>query len=229
MNWLAAIFSCFSAHSCLNDDASNSCRSGWHLTSTHILIMQVEATHTVVPFQYSGKINELPSVELVRKMFDYDPETGILIWKWHPTSSKAQGMAKLKKEAGKDCKGYIKIKVFAIYHWAHRLAWLHYYGEPPNGLIDHINGNPKDNRILNLRVVDHHGNSSNRRMSKNNTSGFMNVHKVGSLWQACLIYKKKRFIFGRQASAEEAWRKVKELRLRLGLPIEIRPRLGGSE
>lgn len=132
-------------------------------SNTHTKDMHAEATQTVVPFKYSGKINELPSAELVRKMFDYDPETGILIWKWHPTSMTAQGFAKKRREAGKDCNGYKKIKIFEVYHWAHRVAWLHYYGIPPNGLIDHMNAIKTDNRICNLRVVGHKGNGRNRK------------------------------------------------------------------
>lgn len=122
--------------------------------------MNAEAAQTVVPFNYGRKINELPSAELVRKMFDYDPETGILIWKWHPTSYK---VGKGGEPAGKECKGYLKIKIFEIYYWAHRIAWLHFYGEPPNGLIDHMNAILTDNRICNLRVVGHKGNMANRK------------------------------------------------------------------
>jgi|688.fasta_scaffold909455_2 hypothetical protein len=121
--------------------------------------MNEEAKKIVIPFNYIGKTNELPSAELVRKMFDYDPLTGILLWKWHPTSTKVMKGGKI---AGKDSKGYLKVKVFRTYHWAHRLAWVHYYGEPPNGCIDHMNAIKKDNSIANLRVVTYSGNQQNR-------------------------------------------------------------------
>ena len=122
--------------------------------------MSIEANASVVPFKYNGKVNELPSADLVRKLFFYNPETGKLIWKWYPHNK--MGKARIGAVAGKISKGYVKIKISNIYYWAHRLAWLHYYGEPPNGLIDHMNAIKTDNRIVNLRVVDHKGNRMNR-------------------------------------------------------------------
>lgn len=44
----------------------------------------------------------------------------------------------------------------------HRLIWFIVYGEWPKQQIDHIDGNPSNNSILNLRDVSHTDNMNNR-------------------------------------------------------------------
>lgn len=58
---------------------------------------------------------------------------------------------------------------------AHRAVWCLATGRWPNATIDHINGNRTDNRISNLRDVDHVQNCRNQPLSRGNTSGFTGV------------------------------------------------------
>jgi len=80
--------------------------------------------------------------------------------------------------------GYVHIRVQERLYLAHRLAWLYVHGTWPNGNIDHINGDPADNRISNLRECNQ---SQNMRNSKI-------VHKLSSFRKG-VCFDPKRGLF----------------------------------
>lgn len=107
----------------------------------------------------------------VRKLLDYNPETGMLSWRV------SRGRARAGDEAG--CihhEGYRKIMIGGRAYLAHRLAFLVMTGRWPHDQLDHINGARSDNRWKNLRETDAQGNSRNQRVFRNNTSGHMGVN-----------------------------------------------------
>lgn len=63
-------------------------------------------------------------------------------------------------------------------------------------VVDHINGDPLDNRRANLRTCTHAENLCNQKKSKNNTSGFKGVYitktKEGKPRFSVMISKNKR-------------------------------------
>ena len=69
----------------------------------------------------------------------------------------------------------------------------------PKMVADHINGNPLDNRRINLRECTNSQNLSNRGKEKGNTSGFVGVWpcKQTGLWGAELTHNGKRMWLGR--------------------------------
>lgn len=71
--------------------------------------------------------------------------------------------------------GYRKISINKREYCAHRLAWLYVYGEWPKDQIDHINNDPSDNRICNLREATFNQNMQNRRIKKNHPTGYKGV------------------------------------------------------
>jgi HNH endonuclease len=71
--------------------------------------------------------------------------------------------------------GYLAIRLYGKLHYAHRLAWMHFYGEPPGALIDHVDRNPLNNAVANLRVANPSQSSMNRRLQSNSTTGLKGV------------------------------------------------------
>ena len=133
------------------------------------------------------------NIETLEQLLSYDPETGILTWKERPLelcfsagTMKTFNVRFAGKEAGtitnthpEMVNGYYK-KQFNIrgkQYRAHRVAWALHHKQWPSDQIDHINGNPLDNRVENLRVVSRATNNKNKRMPSHNTSGFIGVTK----------------------------------------------------
>ena len=106
-----------------------------------------------------------------RLWLNYDPDTGVFVWK------AAFGKAKIGAVAGTpSAKGYLVIGVQGRRFLAHRLAWMFVFGAMPNGQLDHIDGNPANNRIANLREATNSQNHGNRGPSRASTSGVKGVY-----------------------------------------------------
>jgi hypothetical protein len=106
--------------------------------------------------------------------------------------------------------GHLHAGVGGRNHSLARLIWLYVTGEWPTGYIDHIDGDPQNNRIANLRDVSPRVNSQNRgRPPKHNKTGLMGVH-YDSRDRAIHKYRARLHINGKQVSlgtfmtAEEA-------------------------
>lgn len=114
----------------------------------------------------------------------YDPESGIFVWRGRSVndfkSANARSMWKSRYEgkiAGHiDASGYGHIRIRKKLYPSHRLAWFYVHGVWPKNVIDHINGDPSDNRIANLRDVTIQVNIQNmRKPSKSNKTGELGV------------------------------------------------------
>jgi hypothetical protein len=121
----------------------------------------------------------MTTVEHIRSVLDYNPQTGEFTWKAHSRRPDLVG-----KRAGSPTNtGYWAIAIHNQKRLAHRLAWFYVTGIWPSKHIDHIDGDKKNNSFANLREVDRFGNLQNmRRPTKANKSGFLGVSKHQGKW-----------------------------------------------
>lgn len=168
----------------------------------------------------------LPVDHIDISKFDYEPESG-KVYRNTPNGKVESGT--VTTSGPKRNKKYLRARINGTRVYLHRLAWRLFYGQWPDGEIDHINGNGMDNRIENLRVVDRSQNRMNCRVLKRNTTGQAGVRKRGSKWVAQIMLRGKYIYLGSFDDFESA-RKVRvEEQIRLGFsPDHGSDRLGES-
>ena len=169
----------------------------------------------------------LPDVETLRKLLDYDPETGFFTWKPRPVDMFSKPMIQKSwntRFAGKrafpttNSDGYHQGSVDGPLLKAHRIAWAMYHGSWPEGQIDHINGDRTDNRIVNLRDIPPLENHKNRKLAKNNPSGIIGVYwrKEQNCWMAKIGLNNKIVHLGYFANLSDAIEARKKAERMLG-------------
>jgi len=85
-----------------------------------------------------------------------------------------------------------KIKNFLI----HRLIYQAHNGTIPEKMcIDHIDNNPQNNNIENLRVATNSQNNMNIKTKKNNLSGYKNIYKTKCNTYMVQIIKNKKKVY----------------------------------
>ena len=126
-------------------------------------------------------------------MLRYEPDTGKLFWKERDFAPSASEMrrwntryANTEAFTSLTGGGYTNGHILGRWFRGHRVVWAIFYGEWPGGVIDHIDGNCRNNRIENLREVSRTVNSQNCARAKNNSSGVTGVkwRKNRSRWEA---------------------------------------------
>jgi len=165
------------------------------------------------------------SYEEACELVHYDPEFGRFFWKlrsekWFTDgyhSAKGQANRWNLKWAGKEtflnCNttGYPQARINGIMVCAHRLAWLIMTGTFNETDIDHIDGNKKNNKWSNFRLVNRSENCRNKSKRSDNSSGItgISLKKSSGKWQA-YIYHERHIHLGYFDSIEEAIKVRKE-------------------
>lgn len=148
--------------------------------------------------------------EYILECLEYRSEDGVFTWKERPLqhfkSKHAHAIWNGRYSgniAGAVNKaGYIAISINKKLFAAHRLAWIIKFGAWPSEQIDHINRNPSDNRIENLRDVSASQNLFNRGASAKNKSGRVGVGYCARTKSWCSTFGHKRI--GRFKNLEDA-------------------------
>lgn len=134
------------------------------------------------------KTNKNTNLELIQSSFYYD-ESSITGLRWaiwngahNPATSRNAGdpAGNIKFRAGN--KTSIEVTLKGQQLQVHRVIWYLINGVYPDidSVIDHIDGNPHNNLISNLRLVSYHLNSKNRSKQSNNRTGIVGVSKMNN-------------------------------------------------
>jgi hypothetical protein len=131
--------------------------------------------------------NDASSQNNYHDIFEY--KDGKLFWK------QTKRLDLLNKEAGhEDDNRYISVKINNRMKKAHRIIFQMFHGYEPK-LVDHINGNRKDNRIENLREATHSQNSFNvSHKNKDGTIKNVTWHKRNKKWNV-RVMKNRTTVF----------------------------------
>jgi len=125
-------------------------------------------------------------------------KNGLLFWK------------KNNKLAGTKTKeGYCRVQINKVVYSTHRLVWVLFNKEIPlDKQIDHIDRNPNNNKIENLRLVDAVSNALNKKCRMSNT-GVRGVSKDRNYYKVSFTVNCKSIHVGNFKKFEEA-KKVAE-------------------
>jgi len=148
---------------------------------------------------------------LVRTMLDYDPETGVMIWKARATDmfedgkhSAVHNCAKWNakfagKVAGTLTGGYWIITIFHHHFRRGRLAWAWMMGAFPKEEVDHEDVCPLNDKFKNLREATSTQNKGNQRIPRHNSSGAKGISwdKKNNKWEANIHIANKKKHLGR--------------------------------
>lgn len=140
-----------------------------------------------------------PSPAEIRNHLRYDPETGLLHWKFY-----RQGRRRNLLAGGVDLNGYLIIKFSGRLYKGHILAWVITKGRWPKKWIDHKNLNRADNKWNNLRLSTRGQNKQNALCYKSNKAGIKGVHQQDGRWRADIQYGGKQYYLGMFGTSEKA-------------------------
>ena len=144
-----------------------------------------------------------PTQADVKRLFDYDPLTGIMVWRAEAIKQKClKGM-----EAGTvHHTGCRMVRISGAIYLTHRIIWLWVTGAWPVDQIDHLNHVRDDNRWANIREATSTVNGRNRSINCDNTSGATGVNweKCANKWRARIRVNYKKISLGTFTNKKDA-------------------------
>lgn len=139
------------------------------------------------------------TVQRLREVLGYDPETGLFRWKLKISKKVVVG-----EIAGTEIPGRHRyISIDSKRYKAHRLAWLYMTGEWPPRDLDHENTHKGDNRWENLRKASRSQNMANAG-HRNNATRLKGAYPCRKRFAAKITKDWKQIHIGVFDTAEEA-------------------------
>lgn len=150
------------------------------------------------------------SAEEIKRLFNYDPITGEVTWAVDGLGRRRKGQV-----AGHMMRRYryVAVQCHVVQH--HKIAFVCMTGELPPTEIDHINGNPRDNRWENLRLATRSQQCANR-ITAIGASGYRGVVvKPSGKFEAKIKHHGTIHYIGSFPTAELAARAFDQMAVRL--------------
>jgi hypothetical protein len=150
------------------------------------------------------KVKELPPVDTLRERLEYNPETGDLRWRKHRWPKRVGAIADHQTRAG-----YRIVVINGENYCAHRIIWRLHTGEylPDGMVIDHINHDPGDNRLCNLRLVtlsENTYNTTQNNVLTPDTSRRGIMQTKGDRWKVQINHEGRKLYLGTYDTLPEA-------------------------
>jgi len=163
----------------------------------------------------------LPDAETLRNILDYNPETGKLFWRQRDVSLFNETASRTREHAcahwnarwagaeaftASQTTGHKFGSLLGASYLAHRVIWKIVTGRDPE-VIDHIDGDPGNNKWANLRSVSQLINARNIPQQKNCRHDHPGVYYTGCKfrpWRAAIGHSGKIRRLGAFASKEAA-------------------------
>lgn len=145
--------------------------------------------------------------KILHELFEY--RDGKLFWKVKRPS------IYVGDRAGWNCgNGYRNVRINGKSVGEHRVIFAMHNGFFPYH-VDHIDGNPTNNKIENLREATKAQNAWNCKLHSTNTSGVRGVYwnKLRKTWNASIEVNKKKIHLGVFKTLEEAKQVVEKARI----------------
>jgi hypothetical protein len=116
-------------------------------------------------------------------------DSWVLRYCWHPGGYKERYLIRCCRVEGKRKNYYLHREIM---------------GSPPGLTIDHIDGNPLNNRRSNLRIATQAQNVQNRNPLSNTKTGFRGIYRDGNRFPAVVILNGKIIRLGKFKTLAEA-------------------------